>query len=142
MSTLKERYEKQILGLKRTQASTVCVDHGLIQQLIGEEEADTLCLSKAGVGEYKTQQKQAAALTIKGPTTHSSGIAEYNRKELLEILEYVGPPEEEAQSQSSVPQSVKALEDKLGRSLPQKDSGSQASSVSSFVYHSNEEDED
>lgn len=138
MSSLRQRYEKQILGLKRTQASTVCVDHGLIQQLIGKEEADTLCLSKAAVGEYKTQQKQAAALTIKGPTTHSSGIAEYNRKELLEILEYVGPPEEETEVQSSTPASVRALEEKLGRSLSQE---SQGSSVPSYVYHSNDEDE-
>jgi hypothetical protein len=135
--SLRKRYEDQIKGLKATQASTVCVDHGLIQQLIGKDEANTLCLAKAGFGEYKTRQKQAAALTIKGPTTHSSGIAEYKRKELLEILEYVGPPEEEATEDSSVPASVKRLEEKLGKSL------SNSSPVqSSFLYHSNEDDDE
>ena len=107
--TPREIYRDLVFGLKRTQAKYVIQRHDHVSTIIGEEATKQLAQQTVLLQEYRTKHRIRAEAAIKEQQTGTAAYSQFIRKDLLEILDHVGPPPENKETEPSAYDSIKHL---------------------------------
>jgi hypothetical protein len=115
-----KKHEDLLTGLKRTQAEEVHCSFEVVAEIIGEEEANMLALNKRSLSQKDTKERSlVAAMKSVGKIT-TENIATFDRAELLEIIQEVGLPQGNLESEKSTT-ALERLYNKMGKTPSQEE---------------------